>query len=265
MKLIDRFRSARRKRVKRTGRFLLNKMSRFIAAQSLIGNPPVFDKSVFPWTAEFETNWEKIRAELDEVLKMRDALPSFHEISPGQKRISIDDNWKTFVFYGFGIRVDANCQRCPETARLLDRLPNLENAWFSILSPHYHIPAHRGPTNGIIRVHLGLMVPRDHEHCRIRVDKQILHWDEGKCIVFDDYYEHEVWNDTDEQRVVLFFDVDRPLRPLGRLVNRLLIAGIKRTAYVKDAHKRLQAWEEKYRNRQRRQDRKDRQTPKKAA
>lgn len=247
MTILDRFRRFRRKHVKRTGKLLIASVSRFIARQSLIGDRPVFDKSVFPWTAEFEANWDKIRAELDEVLKVRDVLPAFHEISPDQKRISTDDHWKTFVFYGFGNRIDSNCARCPQTARLLDRLPNIENAWFSILSPRYHIPAHRGPTNGIIRVHLGLLVPRDRHNCRIRVDKQILRWDEGKCIVFDDYYEHEVWNDTDETRVVLFFDVDRPMRPLGRLVNRLMIAGIRRSAYVRDARKRLQVWEEKFR------------------
>jgi aspartyl/asparaginyl beta-hydroxylase (cupin superfamily) len=89
-------------------------------------------------------------------------------------------------------------------------------------------------------------VPRDTDHCRIRVDKEIFGWEEGKCVVFDDYFEHEVWNDTDEQRVVLFFDVDRPLRPLGRLVNRLLIAGIRRSPYVRDARKNMLAWEERY-------------------
>ncbi len=248
MTAIDRFRGFRRKHVKRAGKFLIARVSRLIARESLIANTPVFDKSVFPWTADFEANWEAIRAELDEVLKVREALPSFHEISPDQKRISVGDHWKTFVFYGFGIRVDANCERCPETARLLDQLPDIENAWFSILAPGYHIPAHHGPTNGIIRIHLGLIVPREREKCRIRVDDQILHWDEGKCIVFDDYYEHEVWNDTDEQRVVLFFDVDRPLRPLGRFVNRLMIGAIKRSAYVKDAQKKLQFWEDKLRN-----------------
>jgi beta-hydroxylase len=246
--IADRFRSFRRRTVKRAGKFLIARASRLIARQSLIGDKPVFDKSVFPWTADFEANWEKIRAELEEVMKAREALPSFHEISPDQYRISKEDNWKTFVFYGFGIRVDSNCERCPETARLLDQLPDIENAWFSILSPRYHIPAHHGPTNGIIRVHLPLMVPRDRENCRIRVGDEILHWDEGKCIVFDDYYNHEVWNDTDETRVVLFFDVDRPMRPLGRFVNRLMIAGIKRSAYVKDAQKRLQVWEDKLRD-----------------
>jgi beta-hydroxylase len=246
--IADRFRSFRRRTVKRAGKFLIARASRLIASQSLIGDQPVFDKSVFPWTADFEANWEKIRAELEEVMKAREALPSFHEISPDQYRISKEDNWKTFVFYGFGIRVDSNCERCPETARLLDQLPDIENAWFSILAPRYHIPAHHGPTNGIIRVHLALMVPRDRENCRIRVGDEILHWDEGKCIVFDDYYNHEVWNDTDETRVVLFFDVDRPMRPLGRFVNRLMIAGIKRSAYVRDAQKRLQVWEDKLRD-----------------
>lgn len=245
MGIVDRTRGFRRKKVKRLGKHLLRNLSHFIARQSLIGDQPVFDKSIFPWISDFEDNWGKIRTELDDILKTPEALPSFHEISPDQKRISIDDSWRTFVFYGFGIRVDSNCQRCPETARLLDHIPDIENAWFSVLSPGYHIPAHQGPTKGIIRIHLGLIIPRDRENCCIRVDKSMLHWEEGKCIVFDDYYEHEVWNNTSEQRVVLFFDVDRPLRPLGRLANRLLIAGIRRSAYVQDARKRLQIWEKK--------------------
>ncbi len=243
MNIIDRFRQARRKKVKRAGKLLLRRLSRFFADQSLIGDKPVFDKTVFPWTADFEANWQTIRAELDEVLKTPEALPTFHEISRYQKRISTGDNWKTFILYGFGIRVEQNCQRCPETTRLLERLPNLQNAWFSILSPRYHIPAHKGPTNGIIRIHLGLIIPRDRENCRIRVDDTVLHWDEGKCIVFDDFYEHEVWNDTEDVRVVLFFDVDRPMRPAGRLVNRFIIACMKRTAYVKDSLSNMKKWQ----------------------
>jgi len=238
-----RIRKFRRKTIKKGGKFLLDAASKVYIRQSLIGDQPVFDKSIFPWTAEFEANWGKIRAELDEVLANREALPSFHEISRGQKRISREDNWKTFIFYGLGIRIDANCQRCPETARLLGQVPNLENAWFSILAPGYHIPPHKGPSNGIIRIHLGLIIPSDRDNCRIRVADQTLHWDEGKCIVFDDYYEHEVWNDTDEQRVVLFFDVDRPMRPPGRWLNRLLIGIAKRTSFVRDARTKALNWD----------------------
>ena len=250
MSLTDRIRQVRRRIILRTGKNLIRTMSRIIASQSLIGDTPVFDKSVFPWTADFEADWKKVRAELEQVLRSRDELPSFHELSPDQYRISSGDNWKTFVFYVFGERFDPNCTRCPETARLLDRTPHIRNAWFSILAPHYRIPPHKGPTNGIIRIHLGLIVPRDSEHCRIRVDKEVFGWEEGKCVVFDDYFEHEVWNDTDEQRVVLFFDVDRPLRPLGRLLNKMLLAGIRRSPYVRDARRNMLAWEKRHRERE---------------
>src|SRR3990167_4289407 len=135
MDLMQRLRNLRRAAVKRSGRSLLRIAGRLMAQQSLIGDQPVFDKSVFPWTADLETNWMAMRAELNEVLKTRDQLPSFHQLSPDQRRISKDDRWKTFVFYVFGERFDPNCRRCPVTAQLLDQLPHLRNAWFSILAP----------------------------------------------------------------------------------------------------------------------------------
>jgi aspartyl/asparaginyl beta-hydroxylase (cupin superfamily) len=97
-------RSVRRKTVKRSGRFLLNTLADFIGRQSLIGDQPVFQRSVFPWIEGLESNWEKIREELNDVLRHRDSLPSFHELSPYQKRISKGDNWKTFVLNVFGWR-----------------------------------------------------------------------------------------------------------------------------------------------------------------
>jgi aspartyl/asparaginyl beta-hydroxylase (cupin superfamily) len=180
------------------------------------------------------------------VLATREALPAFHEVSPDQKRISKGDSWKIFPFYAFGDSFEPNLRRCPQTARLLAEVPHLRNAMFSILAPRYHIPAHKGPTNGIIRIHLGLIVPGGADVCRIRVGDKVFGWEEGKCVVFDDYFEHEVWNDTDRPRVVLFFDVDRPLRPLGQLVNLVVIAAIKRSAYVRDAKRNAQEWDTRY-------------------
>jgi len=77
------------------------------------------------------------------------------------------------------------------------------------------------------------------------VDDRILHWDEGKCIVFDDAYEHEVQNNTGEQRVVLFFDVIRPMRTAGRILNRVMLALLKRTAYFRDARENIRQWEQR--------------------
>jgi beta-hydroxylase len=235
-----------RQLLKGAARGVVGATSRLIARQSLIGSEPVFSPAVFPWLARFEERWPAVRAELDEVLRTHAALPAFHELSPDQKPISTGDNWKVFPFYVFGDPFEPNLARCPETARLLARVPQLRNAMFSILSPHYHVPPHCGPTNGIIRIHLGLIVPGGVESCRIRVADRVFGWEEGKCVVFDDYFEHEVWNDSDKVRVVLFFDVDRPLRPLGRLVNRCLLAGIRRSAYVKDLKRNASEWERRY-------------------
>jgi len=89
-------------------------------------------------------------------------------------------NWKTFVIYGFGNRAERNCRLCPETARILATIPGLQNAWFSILTPGYHILPHRGVTKALIRCHLALLVPQQAEQCWIRVGDQRRHWEEGK-------------------------------------------------------------------------------------
>jgi beta-hydroxylase len=225
---------------------MLRILDNFLGQQSLVGDTPVFEPCQFPWVETLEANWVIIRAELNKVLKLRNHLPSFHEISPDQKRISKGDNWKTFVLYGFGRCTERNAQHCPETVRVLETISGLQNAWFSMLSPGYHIPPHRGVTKGVLRCHLALTVPKQRDCCIIRVDDQICHWEKGKCLVFDDTYEHEVWNNTHEERVVLFLDIDRPLRPMGRLVSRAVIRGIQWTAYVKDARKNLTAWEQRF-------------------
>jgi beta-hydroxylase len=231
-----------RKLIMKSGKRTLRKVGDFQARHSLVGTGPVLDKADFPWTQTLEEHTSQIKAELDDVLTHPEDIPAFHQLSPDQQRISKENHWKTFTFYVFGHRVDDNCTRCPLTARLLDALPDLQNAWFSILAPHYHIPPHKGPTKAIIRCHLGLKVPTERENCWLRVEDQICHWDEGECLVFDDTYEHEVFNNTDETRVVLFLDFDRPMDTVGRLFNRALIRIIRASAYVKDPLKNLAAW-----------------------
>lgn len=231
-----------RRLVIQTGKHALRKVGEFQARHSLVGTTPVLDNDEFPWVRELEAGWRGVRADLEGVMTRLDEVPAFHQLSPDQARISKGDNWKTFAFYVFGHRVDDNCARCPATAALLDKLPGLQNAWFSILAPRYHIPPHKGPTRAVIRCHLGLIVPDDAENCWLRVDEEICRWHEGKCLVFDDTYEHEVRNDTDQVRVVLFMDFDRPMDRTGRAFNRLLIGAIRASAYVRDPLSNLAAW-----------------------
>ena len=216
-----------------------------MARQSLVADRPVHDARNYLFIAPIEANWPKIRAELEVLLAHRAYLPAFHEISPDQKYISHGDYWKVFILFGFGVASGRNCARCPETARLLRGVPGLQSALFSILAPRYHIPEHRGVTKSLLRAHLGLVIPARRVKCRMRVGDQTVCWEPGKCIVFDDFYLDEVWNDTDEERVVLIFDFERPMRPLGRLLNAALMWGIKRTAYFKDGERNLRNWDER--------------------
>jgi len=246
MSVTEKYRSARRHLVKRVGWRISKLVPSIVSGQSLIEDKPVYESGAFPFLAPIEANWTTILGELKGILRNRPSLPAFHEISPDQKYISTGDQWKVFILYGFGTASQRNCARCPETARLLrDYVPGLQSAWFSILAPHYHIPRHRGITKTVLRVHLGLLVPAQRDKCVMQVDDRMVRWEPGKCFVFDDFYRHEVWNDTDEERVILIFDFDRPMRPLGRMVNAALMWGIKRTAYFKDAERNLKSWDER--------------------
>jgi beta-hydroxylase len=224
------------------GKRFLRWSERFEARHSRVPTTPVLSTDAFGWVPQLEGAWRDIRAELDHLLEHPEDIPAFHQLSPDQKRISKGDNWKTFGFYVYGKRVDDNCAVCPRTAAALAAIPGMRTAMFSILKPRYHITPHRGPTRAVIRAHLGLKVPADWQRVWIRVDKEILHWHEGKVVLFDDTYEHEVLNDTDETRAVLFIDIDRPMDRLGTLFNRLLLRAMQASTYVRQPLRNIAAW-----------------------
>jgi beta-hydroxylase len=146
------------------------------------------------------------------------------------------------MLYAYGRKIVENCRCCPETTRLIETIPGMKTAFFSILGPRKHIPEHRGPYTGVLRYHLGLIVPRQKEACRIRVDSDIAHWEEGRSVVFDDTYSHEVWNDTDEERVVLFVDFARPLPFPMSVLNEAVIRLFSRTGFVQKIVENVAQW-----------------------
>ena len=96
-------------------------------------------------------------------------------------------------------------------------------------------------TKGLITCHLGLIVPRDGD-VRMRVDDRIVRWAEGETLVFDDTYQHEVWNDTDGTRVVLLIQFERPLRQPGKWFADLFLGFVKRSAFVQEARDNVAKW-----------------------
>ncbi len=124
-----------RKRVKRWGKKLTRRMASILSAQSLVPDTPVIANEHFDFLQPFRDSWETVRDEVAEILKHRDDIPAFQEISPDQYRISQGKNWRTFVLYGFGKKMERNATQAPLTTQLLEQVPNLQTAWFSILAP----------------------------------------------------------------------------------------------------------------------------------
>ena len=199
------------------------------------GGKTFFDTAEFPWVARVEAQWRAIRKELDDLLRERDRIPNFQDVSPDQALLTEGDQWKTFFFYGYGHKVEQNCARCPETARALTLIPGMKTAMFSILAPKKHIPEHRGPYSGVLRYHLGLLIPPPATSCRIRVGSDVRSWEEGKSLIFDDSHLHEAWNDSDAYRVVLFVDFVRPLPAPVSMLNRAVIRRIAASPFVMEA------------------------------
>lgn len=190
-----------------------------------------FDREHFPWMAELEAAAPAIRAELKDLLdKGDDGFAPYVQYPAGYpeskwSELDHSERWSAYFLWRHGKRVDAHCEHCPQTAAAVEKLPLADHAgraptvFFSLLHPKTRIPPHTGVTNARTIVHLGLIVP---EKCGFRVGGEVREWQEGTAFAFDDTIEHEAWNDSDQLRAVLIFDVWNPhITPTERnLVNR---------------------------------------------
>lgn len=181
---------------------------------------PFFDRAHFPWLAELEAATPDIRDELMRLLREdQDRFRPYIQFSPGSPvnqwvDLNHSPSWSTLFLWENGDQNLAICDKCPKTTALLSRLPMAvqpglaPTAMFSALAPRTKIPPHTGSTNARSIVHLPLVLPSD---CRFRVGNETRDWRMGEAWVFDDSIEHEAWNDSDELRVILIFDIWNPL------------------------------------------------------
>lgn len=225
---------------------IISRLENWMARASLVGDSIFFESKQFPWAAELEANWQVIRKELDEILKYTDHLPNYHDISSRQSNITNDDLWKTYFFCAYGLKAEKNCDRCPKTTQLLENIPGLQVAFFSILAPHKHIPKHRGLYKGVIRYHLGLVVPEPQTDCWIEVGDKVAYWTEGKSLIFDDTFPHQVQNNTDSYRAILFLDVERPLPFPWSAINRFISVAIAASPMIQSAKTNHAQWEKRF-------------------
>ena len=143
--------------------------------------------------------------------------------------------WRTFNLLLFNHPVPGNAEKCPRTVKLLQGIPGVQSALFSVIKPGAYIPPHSDPAKGVIRYHLALRIPRDRPSCFIEVNcaegRGCAHtardtdcrysWTEGQSVLFDDVFPHWAQNDTDEVRVILFVDILRPLTGTAHLLQKV--------------------------------------------
>lgn len=162
---------------------------------------PWYDRTEFEWAESLERGCPLITRECLE-LQQSGALEKRPEGRRGR--------WATCHLFFMGEKSEELCARCPETTRLIETIPGATSAglvYFASLAPGTHLEPHCGPTNARLRCHLGLRVP---DGCSIRVGSETRSWQEGKCIVFDDSFEHEVSHVGNESRFVLVLDIWHP-------------------------------------------------------
>jgi beta-hydroxylase len=216
-------------------------LERLLYRYSRVGHTELIDPARFDWIPRLEQGWTSIRAELDAVLRYEAYIPSYLDLSDEARGLTEPQGWKSFFFYAYGVKVPANCARCPATAALLESIPGMKSGFYSILAPGARLKPHRGHYAGVLRYHLGLIVPAP-DRCGLRVGDRTVTWQEGQSVVFDDTFEHEAWNDSDRNRVVLFVDFARPLPPLLAAVNDAMIWLVGRSSVVQPGIARLKDW-----------------------
>lgn len=183
---------------------------------------PFHDPVDFPLVAYLEENSSAIKTE---VLALE--ANAFH---PEAETIERRGNWDVVFFYDRGRRIEETCEACPTVTYAIDHFPTMRTItgliYISRLSAGTHIAAHRGRTNFRLRCHLGIVVPEG--DCAIRNGGETRSWQEGRCLVLDDHFEHEAWNHTASDRIVIVMDVWHP----GLTETEVeLLKGLHRYAY----------------------------------
>lgn len=183
---------------------------------------PIMDTSQFPELAAIRDNWETIREEAIALHRSE----AFDRAKDPDSRAYYDLGFRTFYKYGwskfylkwYGTRHRSAQEACPKTLEILDRVPSVKGAMFSVLPVGGKLTRHADPAAASLRYHVGLATPND-DACYINIDGTDYSWRDGDDLLFDETYLHYAHNDSDRDRLILMCDVERPTWIVGRIVN----------------------------------------------
>lgn len=177
---------------------------------SAVPNKPILPVSAIPDLTKLRDNWPMIR---DEALSLFDQgrIKAADGYNDWGFNSFFRSGWKRFYLKWYGDPLPSAERMCPRTVELLKTIPGVKGAMFATLSPGGRLVSHRDPFAGSLRYHLGLVTPTHPGECRIFVDGIPYTWRDGEDLLFDETYLHHAENTTDQARIILFCDVERPL------------------------------------------------------
>lgn len=185
---------------------------------SSIPHRPYLSVADFPQLAMLRNNWKKIREEAL-TLERTELIKGSDKYNDIGFNSFFRRGWKRFYIKWYNDFHPSANQHCPETIQLLKQIPSIKAAMFVVLPAGSKLPEHRDPYAGSLRYHLGLITPNS-EKCQIVVDGQPYFWRDGEDVLFDETYIHYAENATDKDRLILFCDVERPMRSIvGKYLN----------------------------------------------
>lgn len=212
---------------------------------SLIGDKTFFNPYILPVAKELEDNFIEIKKEVESILARYDDLVVFQSVSPNQAYIPIDNKWRMFFFKAMGIKFKQNQAVAPITASIINKHKDICSAYISVLGPNTYLNPHKGPWSGIVRMHLGVVVP-GHKQCTLLVEEEPYYWEEGKVVLFDDTYEHMALNSTNKPRAILFLDIMRPLPQPWKFFNWMCLRLSLLTPYVIGGYFKHKKWQKQF-------------------
>jgi len=167
--------------------------------------PYFHDEKDFPELQILKDNWKEIRDEIILVEENQGKLKGHKTYNTPP--INENKNWSNFYLDNFLWSSHKNKKLFPFTNSLIEKIPNCTLAAISILSPGGTVKPHYGDTDGIVRCHLGLIIPNSFPTCGIRVGTEEKGWQAGEIIVFTEAHLHEVWNESNKRRYILIVDI----------------------------------------------------------
>lgn len=169
---------------------------------------PFFEHQRFPELQKITENWQAIR---EEALRLQDHIKAAQSNNDAGFNTFFKRGWKRFYLKWYGEAHPSAQALCPLTTQLVNDIPSIKAAMFAELPPGAYLGKHRDPWAGSVRYHLGLSTPND-DRCFIEIDRQRHSWRDGEAVIFDETYVHWAENKTDKTRIILFCDIERPMK-----------------------------------------------------